>query len=126
MLAGGAALGLVSGSSSTWLEFGFATLVVTLGVLVMRLFAFMSLDLDGTQLIVRGLFREWRVPVSQVDDVTVRDFGFPISFAFGRITLTESVPGLGAQLRFVAPMLVDTADVEGTIEAARIIARIGT
>lgn len=108
-----AVVSLVAINDGTLGELSAATRVVlSAGALggvgiVARLFRFVSVRLDDWDLRVQGLWREWRVPASDVTEVVQSDAD---GFAIVRVTLAKGVPGLGRRFHFLPPMLSGQVD----------------
>jgi hypothetical protein len=124
-IAAGAVWALVSSPEASGAHYVLAALALAGGVLVSKYFSLVQIELDGDHLLVRGLFREWRIPVSRIEDVTVVHRGIYVPLGMGRITLTAQQPGLGAHVRFLAPTFSEAGEIEGALLAARDISRVG-
>ena len=115
LLLYGALAGIYSGSFSgvsPVLRVLLALALLGLSLMVLRWFSFVAVRLEGFDLIVRGLWREWRFPAAHVADVRTWDRA---AFTSVRVTLREPVPGLGRRFRFLGCVFATVSGSEAEL-----------
>ena len=100
-LAGGVVAGVADGSL-TYLPLAIRVILIVglpaAVAFVLHVFSFMDVRLDDRDIVVRGYWREWRIPASRIAAVSEREFrGWHVV----RVQFEDRVPGLGVEFRFV-------------------------
>lgn len=105
-----------------WVTAGALLVAAALGPWYLRLFAFRPTYLIGHDLVIRGLWTTWRIPVAHVSQVLTRT---PRGWVMVRISLDPPDPRLGAHIRVLGPFTQEPDYVAAVLETIQNVRRGG-